>query len=317
VDHLPIVKGLATFVLPADSRLRARLLRTAPQGGTRSAAYCYGVWLKHLCLLHEQGRVGALGRIAEFGPGESLGVGLAALLSGAADYSAFDAARFAPAGRNLALLDELIELFRRRSPRPRLGWPSYEHLLDADGFPGSILTADRLDSALEPGRLAAIRDALARIEAPQQSGIVRYRAPWDADISADRERYDLIFSQSVLQYIEDLDRFYAACAAWLKPGGWMSHHIDLSSMGMTRQWNGHWSYPPMVWRIVRGRRPFFMTGRTASDHLAPLERHGFRILRAARYVVPGIDRSRLARTRAQMSQDDLECASLFVIARKL
>jgi hypothetical protein len=50
--------------------------------------------------------------VAEFGPGDSLGVGLAALLSGSNRYSALDVHRDGSTERTLRIFDELVALFR-------------------------------------------------------------------------------------------------------------------------------------------------------------------------------------------------------------
>ncbi len=72
----PIVKGAATYI-SGLYKMRAKR-RT---GGTDTAAYCYDVWLKHLTLLWANGLRTIPDTIAELGPGDSLGTGLAALLS--------------------------------------------------------------------------------------------------------------------------------------------------------------------------------------------------------------------------------------------
>jgi len=80
----PVLKGVATMV-PGLHRLLAR-----PGGGsTDSAEYCYGVWLKHLTFLWQSGMREMPSSVAELGPGDSLGVGLAALLSGASRFYAW------------------------------------------------------------------------------------------------------------------------------------------------------------------------------------------------------------------------------------
>ena len=50
-------------------------------GGTSSARYCYSVWLRHLSLLKENGMHNIPETIAEIGPGDSLGIGLNALIT--------------------------------------------------------------------------------------------------------------------------------------------------------------------------------------------------------------------------------------------
>jgi hypothetical protein len=83
--------------------------------------YCYEVWLKHLTLLWANGLRTIPDTVAELGPGDSLGTGLAALLSGANHYYALDIIRYADTPRNLMIFDQLVDLFqRRRAPQQRL-----------------------------------------------------------------------------------------------------------------------------------------------------------------------------------------------------
>jgi hypothetical protein len=70
----PIADGISSY-LPGSIRL------AIGTGGTDSARYCNSVWLRHLVTLSRNG-LGAVPRVvAELGPGDSLGIGLAALLS--------------------------------------------------------------------------------------------------------------------------------------------------------------------------------------------------------------------------------------------
>ncbi len=102
-----ILAGLATYV-PGYDYLHAT-------GGTDSARYCYSVWLRHLKLLHEAGALrGVPHTVAELGPGDSIGIGLAALLSGAERYYALDVVPYPDLKSNLAIFDELVRLFRER-----------------------------------------------------------------------------------------------------------------------------------------------------------------------------------------------------------
>ena len=315
MDLLPILKGLATYVVSPNGKPRG-FLRHAAHGGGRSAQYCYGVWLKHASLLGEQGCIPNAGHIAEFGPGESLGVGLAALLSGAQTYSAFDAIPAASFDHSTDLLDELAQLLSNRAGRPTRGFPNFDHLLDENFFPSGILANSALEASLRPERIAAVREALDSLGRGEPSSMIRYQAPWNATAVMDGT-VDVIFSHSVLQYVEDLDAFYSECRRWLKRDGWMSHHIDLSSMNVTRVWNAHWSYSPRVWKTVRGSRPFFLTARTSSEHVAAMDRNGFRLCKVDRAMGEGIARQQLSEDRRGMSDEDLACKSMFAIAQKI
>jgi len=77
-----LIFGMATFV-PGIYQLRAK-----GTGGTDSARYCYSVWLRHLVMAKRNGLNPYPRIVAELGPGDSLGIGLAALISGCDKYFA-------------------------------------------------------------------------------------------------------------------------------------------------------------------------------------------------------------------------------------
>src|SRR4051794_13392029 len=101
VSILSLLVGLSSYI-PGVPALTAR--RT---GGSCSARYCYSIWLRHLAHLHASGLPTQFGTMVELGPGDSLGVGMAALLSGVDHYIALDRTRYAEAERNLRIFDEL------------------------------------------------------------------------------------------------------------------------------------------------------------------------------------------------------------------
>jgi hypothetical protein len=56
--------------------------------------------------------------VAELGPGDSLGIGLAALVSGAEKYFALDVVEYTNIERNLKIFDELVTLFKNKEDIP-------------------------------------------------------------------------------------------------------------------------------------------------------------------------------------------------------
>ena len=130
------------------------------------------------------------------------------------------------------------------------------------------------------------------------------------------ESVDLVFSQAVLEHVDDVDGTYAALFRWLKPGGVMSHAIDFRCHGLTRDWYGHWTLPSWTWRLVRGRRPYLINRLPASAHAEKLERAGFEVLLKLPLVAPAATREELAVDFRALTDDDLHTASVFLIARK-
>ena len=74
--------------------------------------------MRHLVKAHENGFNTFLRNVAEFGPGDSLGVGFAALLSGSSKYIAFDAQPSISIKNNLKIFEEVLDLFSKRADIP-------------------------------------------------------------------------------------------------------------------------------------------------------------------------------------------------------
>ncbi len=301
----PIVAGLATRAPGLYDRFKSGT------GGTVSAPYCYGVWIKHLSIGWATGLRAMPKTIAELGPGDSLGVGIAGLLSGVDHYLAFDVVAHADTQRNLRILDELTALFAARAPTPdRDGVPPIAPYLDQNWFPSHILTETRLDQALHPDRLRAIREALRRPGQGEVDGIsIDYCASWDQTLVDVEPVADMIYSHSVLEHVEDLPTAYAAMRRWIKPGGFMSHQIDFTCHGLARAWNGHWAYSDPVWWMVKGNRPYLLNREPHATHVRLVEDAGFTIVRDQRHVdLEGLPRERLAPRFRTLPAEEVSCA---------
>jgi hypothetical protein len=303
-----LVKGLLTFFPGSQHFLPRR-----GTGGTNSAQYCYGVWLKHLTMLHEHGVTVIPETVAELGPGDSLGVGLAAMLSGSNRYFALDAVRHANVEGNLTILDELVDLFGSRAPAPEGGFPDFQQYLGEDRFPHHILTDARLAESLQ--RVPLIRSALSGNGTDSVS--IEYHAPWSDQSVIRPGSVDLVLSHSVLEHVVDLPGTYRALRSWLKPGGVMSHQIDFTSHGLTRAWNGYRTEPEIIWRAAMGRRGYLINREPYSVHRRLIKENGFRIICELPFSrSDGISRKRLARRWRHISDDDLNCSGAFVQAVK-
>lgn len=300
----PAIKGLLTFIPGFQV-----LLNEKGTGGTNTAEYCYGVWLKHLTLLWENGLRSMPKTVAELGPGDSLGIGLSAMLCGVDNYYALDVIKHADPATNLKIFDELVELFESRAARPLKGWPDYDEYLNDDLFPGHILTDDLLQESLSKTRVAAIRHALANPDDQNNGVSIRYMVPWSDSNVIEKESVDVIFSHSVLEHVVDIDSTYRALYAWLKPGGRMSHQIDYTSHNLSEEWNGYRTYSEFLWKIMLGKRPFMINRQPHSIHVNLLKENGFEIVCEIRNErSDGIQRRQLSAYWSGISDDDLNCA---------
>ena len=254
--------------------------------------------------------------VAELGPGQSLGVGAAALLAGAEKYTALDVVAHSNNDANRRVFDDLLVLYRRREDIPGADeFPQVKPLLASYTFPHHLLPDDVLQSGLEEGRIRTLREALGTLAA---NGAVRYRAPWHDQSVIEEESVDFLFSQAVLEHVDDLAHTYRAMAQWLKPGGMATHQIDFRSHGTHAVWNGHWAYGEDVWRRIRGKMPYLINRCACSDHFAHIKNAGLEILESNTYASEkGLPREALAEPfKSNLTDDDLTTSGLFVVLRK-
>lgn len=305
-----IIKGLLTFLLP-------RSMYSRHTGGTDSARYCYSVFLRHLVEIHAATGAIPLGRIAELGPGDSLGVGLAALIAGAERYYAFDAAPFSSRARNLQVFDELVGLFRGRADIPgRAEIPQIKPAISSEKFPFHILNDERMARALDPARIAALRLDLSG-DGGGEGNAVSYVAPWFDPATVQDNTLDWIFSQAVMEHVDDLKTTYDICYRWLKPGGLMSHQIDFRSHGTAHSWDGHRAYGDAAWWMVRGARPYLINREPLSVHRSIPQAQGFEVVKQTLTTdVPVVETARLAPRFRVWSEEDISTSGAFVMCRK-
>jgi len=327
------VAGAITFV-PGFADFRA-----VGTGGTDSARYCYSVWLRHVAAAERAGLWHGPTRVAELGPGDSLGIGLAALLSGVERYYAFDVVAHASPARNLRILDELVTMFAERQPIPdETEFPLVKPYLDDYRFPADALPEDRLTQALAPARLTRLRADLealgqdAACDGPDasQTRTIRYVVPWMAHGASAAESgvnnagaarpapgsLDMIFSQAVMEHVDDLPGAYHAMREWLRADGFISHQIDFKCHGTAREWNGHWRASDLEWKLIRGRKPFLINRQPCSAQLDALTRAGFELCLEKRVRnESAIGREQLARRFRDLSDDDLTTSGVYLLAR--
>jgi hypothetical protein len=308
----PVLKGIMTLI-PGLNNFVAR-----KTGGTDSARYCYSVWLRHLLMAYENGLSIKPKIVAEIGPGDSLGIGLAALISGAEKYYAFDIIKYASHKRNIMVFDELVELFRKKENIPGgIEFPNLKPILKSYNFPIHILTERHLTECLEQKRIYEIRNNLENINNNERNNI-HYVIHWYDTNIVEEGSVDMIFSQAALEHVEELEKVYEKQYYWLKSSGFISHQVDFKSHSITKEWNGHWRYKNFTWNIIQGSRPYSLNRRPHSVHIKLLRKNNFRILCDIKTEgLEGIQREDLAPEFYDISDDDLICSGSFIQAVKL
>jgi hypothetical protein len=308
----PLIKGIMTLIPGME-----KILPKGRTGGTVTAQYCYGVWLKHLSILSSNGMKAIPNTIAELGPGDSLGIGLAAMLSGVNNYYALDVVKYSNTAHNLKVFDELVNLFKERQPRPSQGWPDYDMDLDEHLFPSNILTNEILELSLSEERIRQIRNAIVNPMSQNGCVSIKYIVPWTDANMMEKESVDLIMSHSVLEHVVDLESTYRAFSIWLNQDGMMSHQIDFESHMLSAKWNGYRAYSEIFWKMIIGNRPYLLNRQPCSVHINLIRENNFELIcHLQRYRTDGIRRSQLAPRWKTMSEDDFSCSETFIQAKK-
>jgi SAM-dependent methyltransferase len=306
-----LLYGISTY-LPGLSRFHAK-----GTGGI-TARYCYAVWLRHLVMASKNGLLTTPPKIVgELGPGDSVGIGLAALLSGTEMYYGMDVVRHASLRQNIKILDELVDLFKRKESIPdEREFKNLKPHLDSYKFPSEILTDEHLAFCLSGDRVKQIRNSLE--DCNNKISMIRYAAPWYIADFIKNESIDMIYSQAVLEHVDDLRSTYQAMCQWLKPGGYISHQIDFKCHGLTDYWNGHWAFSDLTWRLMRGRRAYLLNRQPHSTHIRLLKEAGFTIICDEKIEMPSkIRPEQFAAAFKNMPEEDMVISDAFVQAVKI
>jgi hypothetical protein len=305
-------------------------------GRKNLARYSYAVFMRHLVSLYKCGLLNKSGvggdniplTVAEFGPGDSLGIGLCAMLAGANEYYALDVVEHTDKTNNIAVFEDLVQFFKEKMPIPdEKEYPGIHIYLDEYSFPSYILNDAILAETLRDERIAMIRSLL------KQTGTdscrfqnvtltVKYIVPWE-NYQGVYPACDWVFSQAVLEHINNLPRFYDVMKQMLKSGGISSHDIDFRSHNQTYTWNGHWAIPDRKWEKICTSRPYLIINREPlSTFLNLFREYGFVIREANKFSGnneehPSVKKEKLAGKFKSLSEDDFTTSTCFMIAEKI
>nr|WP_319375695.1 class I SAM-dependent methyltransferase [uncultured Methanoregula sp.] len=293
-------------------------IRKGRTGGTNSARYCYSVWFRHLTWMFQNGITNIPETVVEFGPGDSIGIGLCALLSGVKKYYALDAVIHVDGAKNQVLFNEIVELFKKRANIPdNREFPLVHPVIDDYHFPFKIISDDQILINLSDARINQIRKELINFNNIENK-FIRYIAPWNTIEDIKQNSIDMIYSQAVLEHIDDPAAVYEVMYNWAKPGGVISHEIDFKCHGLATEWNGHWGYSDWVWKLIRGRSDYLINRYPHSFHIRNIKKCGYKILCDNYMMVEStIQKKQINKKMLQyFEDDDLFIPSAFIQAIK-
>ena len=89
--------------------------------------------------------------------------------------------------------------------------------------------------------------------------------------------YNFVVSQACLEHVADLESLFSFLRDITTLDAIHSHSIDLSSHGITDSVDSHIRIHPFLWRIIRGRRSYFINRLSYDDFASFFNYHGFLI----------------------------------------
>jgi hypothetical protein len=289
--------------------------------GRTTGAYCYSVWMRHLSIITRAVPSFRPRMVVELGPGDSLGLGCAALLSGADQYIGLDVVAHARPENDVQVLDELVPLFEHRSPIPdERSFPNLLPTLQSYKFPTRLFTDDGpRQIRVDHERVDSIRAALLdRQDVLYDNVPVGYVAPWGPR-TIDRQSVDLVISQAALQDMahdsnkSELAGAFAAMSRWVRKGGIISHQINFA-FPQGAEWNCHWRYSDAAWRVLRGNRPFFENRVPLSVYLKLCDDYDFQVVSVKRVEQEGLPREKVAPRFRDLPEEDFATSSAHIVA---
>ena len=302
----PVMKGIVKSLPGMEQILHKR------PGSTVKSRYCYAVWMRHLVNAMENGMSRHPASVVELGPGGTVGVGMAALLSGVEQYTGLDVVNNWEHERNLQVFDELVTMFRNREPIPgKEEFPKMHAPLPSFEFPSHLLPDKWLEETLSEERIGRIREALIRA-GNGEGEMIRYIVPWERSEIIEPGSVDLIWSQAVLEHVEDPRGVYESMHKWLREDGFISHEIDFKSHGSSGLWNGHWTYSDFQWKVVKGRYAYLINRLSYRAHLELMKEVGFQVIQSTLTSKDSqLKRGDLARRFRDMTDKELTTPTMF------
>jgi|WetSurMetagenome_2_1015567.scaffolds.fasta_scaffold209144_2 hypothetical protein len=272
----PIIKGFISYIPGLLPFLKSKI-GNRKYGGTDSARYCYSIWMRHLICLYKNYGKKSIRCVAEIGPGDSLGMGLMALITGAEKYYAFEVRKFINPQKNLQVFDELILLFKSKEAIPGDNeFPLIHPKLSNYNFPEELFK-DNYKQLINENRLNKIRQAIEKENFEEIE--IKYVIPWNENYITLNGKIDFLFSQAVMEHINDLEKAYKIMFDVLVPGGMISNEIDYSSHETHEKWNGHLNYGNILWKIIMHGRPYDINRMPHSVHIECLKKQNFMLIK--------------------------------------
>ncbi len=251
-----ILRGLISYI-----PILKVILKKKGTGGSNSSKYCLDTFINHAELLVKSGMKFPPENIGEIGPGDTLGIGFAALLFGSKKYVALDSVAHASKEINLTIFNQLVDLIESEPYKSKINL---------------LISRDTLDSTMSASNLVKIKNSIESIS--DFSDPISYSVPWWKKGNVSQNSLDLILSNAVMEHVIELKSTYESMFKWLKPGGYCSHVIDYRAHEFSDTWYKHWEFSELIWKILMHGRIYPINRMPHSYHRKIILETGFEII---------------------------------------
>ena len=270
---IAIAKGILTYV-PFASVLLERRKKISKHSGSQ-AEFCYNLWLSILILLKENGVNSNFKNIGEIGCGGSFGVGICALLTGCERYFALEIDKIFDVEQNLQILDDLIILLKSKTI-PSNKYKQINIRITDFNYPNDLI----IPVFSQEKNITEIRNDIKN--KCMGFGKIQIIRDWETQRPLG---LDFIFSRAVMEHVRDPACVYNGIRRHLKPFSTMFHDIEYHSHGLTNDLDGHYFIPNHRWKLICGKRKYFLNRWSYIDHENWIVEHGFQILKTQKTFV--------------------------------
>jgi hypothetical protein len=268
-----IIKGVITFIPGVSSLLIKWQIKS--KHSASNPEFSYAFWLSLLVYFKENGITPNLNQIGEIGTGGLFGIGICALLTGSEKYHALEIEDVYDKENNLKLLDEIVLLFKKKTPiSDKFKQMNIE--IENHEFPEDLIKPFYLKENI----ISDIKNDL--LTDCSKSKKIKIIKKWEI---ADTLNLNLIFSRAAMEHVENPNDVYKRIAFQLKEKSYMFHDIEFHSHGVTTKCNEHFIIPNLLWKIIYGRRDYYLNRWDLKKHLSAIMENKFNIVKTTKKMI--------------------------------
>ena len=251
--------------------------------------------------------------ICEFGPGDSVAIGLLYMIIYKSKYVAFDAYPYFDKGVSFKACSKALEHLKNIDTSSSLAL-----FLRSNRFSNSI-DISNLFRYLKQNIIPNIKD-LSSKDISDAITKIEYHAPYNLDDHKNKYQFDLIFSQAVLEHCDNLSEIYKFQKSNLHYDGVSYNHIDFKSHGTSFRWNGQYSISNKLYKSLEKSNTFQWINRMPiSHHQSLIKEVGLKTFEVVKFKYnEGIGMEKVSKDMQSFIKDldDLDTHSSIVMSRR-